>query len=573
MANIDKINQEELAPPRKARFSGPFWWLWWYLEWALPGLGMFCEAYIIFSAGQISPFQQALWPSCFVTTVNCDPNYVKHLSGYLQIVGIIAGMLMWGTFGDLVGRKWGSICASSVMLSGVIMLTFTAYAQYAFAYFVFFLIAQTWYGFGVGGEYPMASASAAERSATTPELRHLRAQQVILVFSNQGMGTFTNAFVIAACMGIFGATGKAPLPEDASKKIITLQYGIGALVVLFTLSYRFIFLNESKMFEEEKAIRSSLTSTTAHGLYKHWISFQKYFFRLWVGAGCWVASDFAFYGNKLQQGIFLGILFPGSTPYKAQQWNVLNSFIALLGYYTAAALCDKPWYGRVRCQWVGFLAMFIFYIIIYGQWENMAIAPNPKLGIVGSTTAGAQAMQALYYLSSFFNQFGPNATTWLVAGEIFPTDVRGTYHGFCAAMGKVGAIISALWISYISDNRKIFLISAIWGISGAIVTFIWLPDTTGLDLEEYDRMHRMLREGKFNDYHGEAINPRHLSLWEIYVQGWHKNYNPELDREQFEAEIKQFALTNKEGTEQMKRMSLVTPDIVEIVDKASHMNA
>ena len=37
----------------------------------------------------------------------------------------------------------------------------------------------------MGGEYPMASSSAAERSAVTPELRHLRAQQVILVFSNQ----------------------------------------------------------------------------------------------------------------------------------------------------------------------------------------------------------------------------------------------------------------------------------------------------------------------------------------------------------------------------------------------------
>ena len=44
------------------------------------------------------------------------------------------------------------------------------------------------YGFGVGGEYPMAASSAAERSATTPELRHLRAQQVILVFSNQVRG-------------------------------------------------------------------------------------------------------------------------------------------------------------------------------------------------------------------------------------------------------------------------------------------------------------------------------------------------------------------------------------------------
>jgi hypothetical protein len=89
-------------------------------------------------------------------------------------------------------------------------------------------------------------------------------------------------------------------------------------------------------------------------------------------------------------------------------------------------------------------------------------------------------------------------------------------------MGKVGAIIASLWISYVSDNRKVFLISAIWGVGGAIVTFIWLPDTTGLDLEEYDRMHRCLLEGRFQEYHGEAINPRHLSLWEIYVQGWHK---------------------------------------------------
>ena len=34
----------------------------------------------------------------------------------------------------------------------------------------------------------MASSSAAERSATTPELRQHRGRQVVLVFSNQGMG-------------------------------------------------------------------------------------------------------------------------------------------------------------------------------------------------------------------------------------------------------------------------------------------------------------------------------------------------------------------------------------------------
>jgi hypothetical protein len=36
------------------------------------------------------------------------------------------------------------------------------------------------------------------------------------------------------------------------------------------------------------------------------------------------------------------------------------------------------------------------------------------------------------------NQFGPNCTTWLVAAEVFPTDVRATFQGTSAAMGKVG---------------------------------------------------------------------------------------------------------------------------------------
>ena len=48
-------DEETLAlPPRKARFSGPLWPLWWYLEWAIPGLGMFSEAYIIFCESSAS---------------------------------------------------------------------------------------------------------------------------------------------------------------------------------------------------------------------------------------------------------------------------------------------------------------------------------------------------------------------------------------------------------------------------------------------------------------------------------------------------------------------------------------
>lgn len=51
-----------------------------------------------------------------------------------------------------------------------------------------------------------------------------------------------------------------------------------------------------------------------------------------------------------------------------------------------------------------------------------------------------------------------------------------------------------------------------------------------------------------------------------------QQYNPELDREQFEVEIKQYALTNTAGVVQMKRMSLADPEIIQLADKASHMS-
>ena len=41
-------------------------------------------------------------------------------------------------------------------------------------------------------------------------------------------------------------------------------------------------------------------------------------------------------------------------------------------------------------------------------------------------------------------QFGPNATTWLLPGEVFPTDIRATCHGISAAVGKVGGFAATL---------------------------------------------------------------------------------------------------------------------------------
>lgn len=95
----------------------------------------------------------------------------------------------------------------------------------------------------------MAASSAAERAAVSPELRHRRGEQVILVFSNQGMGNMVNASVILICMAIFGQT-HAKLDYEGSKKVLALTYGIGALMCLVMVVYRSLFLGESEMFVE-----------------------------------------------------------------------------------------------------------------------------------------------------------------------------------------------------------------------------------------------------------------------------------------------------------------------------------
>jgi predicted MFS family arabinose efflux permease len=69
---------------------------------------------------------------------------------------------------------------------------------------------------------------------------------------------------------------------------------------------------------------------------------------------------------------------------------------------------------------------------------------------------------------------------------VFPTDVRTTFQGVSAASGKLGAILADILFAYI-DKRTTFFLSAVFGLVGAAVTWLFLPDTTGMSLDELDR--------------------------------------------------------------------------------------
>ena len=59
-----------------------------------------------------------------------------------------------------------------------------------------------------------------------------------------------------------------------------------------------------------------------------------------------------------------------------------------------------------------------------------------------ATSSSRGAFVFLYCLANFFQNFGPNTTTFIVPGEAFPTRYRSTAHGISAASGKLGAIVA-----------------------------------------------------------------------------------------------------------------------------------
>lgn len=215
--------------------------------------------------------------------------------------------------------------------------------------------------------------------------------------------------------------------------------------------------------------------------------------------------------------------------------------MSLAGYYCAFLFIDDKRYGRRRMQFVGFSMDFILFVV-----AAFAFTPLTAPG------AGVKVFQFLYYFSSFWAQFGPNAVTFLVAAEVYPANIRGSAHGFSAAIGKLGALAPTIMFNYISPRQR-FLVTCWFALIGAIVTLVFLPDVTGLDLREQERRWKYCMEGRPQDYHGPATHARHLSLFERVVLKQHHNYDADLDKKQRIDELRQAYLSEVQAAQKSEK--------------------
>lgn len=68
--------------------------------------------------------------------------------------------------------------------------------------------------------------------------------------------------------------------------------------------------------------------------------------------------------------------------------------------------------------------------------------------------------------------------------------------------------------------RNKFWATATFNVVGFILTLVFLPDPLRISLAETDRRWRYITSGR--TYHGEAVNPKSLSIFEWAVLRLHK---------------------------------------------------
>ncbi|KAF5696787.1 inorganic phosphate permease [Fusarium mundagurra] len=520
---VSKVDNDAAKEEAKTAWSmfkedplSPF--SWYFRHAVIPGAGLGLEGYVLFSIGNLEPLFKAVWPDCWgKEPTTCSHNWIASVT-YLEIIGIMVGQAVVGVMGDWVGRRWGLIQDAAIMFIGLLMLT-ASWGLTLQGWVICYAWSLFFYGFGVGGEYPITATSSLEGVSSggrisTREDRLHRGRRVTTAFLMQGWGQFVNQVILIVLLAIFN-NGKSspPYSKSAAQYTFRLSFAFPAIGTLWLLYYRtYRMRNAGKQLAEAKK-RSNVTGYDVNAL-RH--CFTNFGGRLFATAGTWFCNDVFFYGNKLFQGQFIKVISPDSKSiFTTWTWNLVNITVSLAGYYLASLLIDNKMYGRKMMQQVGFFMCFLMFVIPAFKFDYY------------TSPAGIHAFQAMYFISSFFNQFGPNSVTFLVAGEVFPTPIRATAHGFSACIGKSGALLASVLYNYIDDQTKFYVVP--WfGLAGMLLTWIFLPDTTGLDLKEQERRWYYIRDGKESEYHGVAVNPTHLSLWERF-RGLGKSYDPEAD--------------------------------------------
>ena len=482
----------------------------------IAGMGFFADAYDLFSISLLTRllgriYYQDYVPGAKPGKLPIDANAAVTA---LALVGTLLGQLVFGWLGDRIGRKriYGVSLLFMIVSSLCSAMSFGTEPRAVIGTLCFF---RFWLGFGVGGDYPLSATIMSEYAN-----KNNRGGFVAAVFAMQGIGILTAAAVALIVTAIFNNAfpgtpygksvdlirGSCPKQADYVWRIVL---AFGAFPALLTMYARMMMPETPRYTLHVKGNIDKATNDVARVMNNGEAIGQlakpppppvapRAFWRKWWKPllGCsmsWFLLDIAFYSQNLfQKDVFDAV---GWIP-KADHMNALDetyriaraqALIALgstvPGYWFTVFTIDRL--GRKPIQFGGFLLMTIFMASLSGWY--IPLRDSHQAGFV-----------TMYALTFFFSNFGPNATTFVIPAELFPTSWKTTAHGIAAASGKAGAIVGAFGFLYASQPRDakaaapyptgiglrqaLGVLAAI-NFAGMLFTTL-IPETKGKTLEE-----------------------------------------------------------------------------------------
>jgi len=420
------------------------------------GMGFFTDAYDLFVIGVASTLITLDW--------NLGTGQLALLNATMLGAAFL-GALVFGRIADLIGRKRVYWLVAAIMAVAAVgsALAPTFWVLIAFRFML---------GFGVGGDYPVSAVLMSEYANARD-----RGRLVGLVFSTQALGLIVGPLIALGLLGAGTSTdltwrlllgiGAVPaaaviylrrkMPESPRFQVQVLGRGAEAEAEMHALTNGAVQANGTAGERRRMGLRAFLTD-------------RKLLKVLAGTAGCWFLLDYAYYGNTISTPQILALISPTASTMTTIGIQ-LGIFVvaAVPGYILGIARIDRI--GHRRLQLSGFVMMATCFGV---------------LALVPGMTTLVLPFLAVYGLSYFFTEFGPNMTTFVMPSELFPVSVRATGHGISAGVGKFGAFIGVFLFPILQTSlglRGTLLLTGGVSVAGALLTLV-LPEPSGRSLEE-----------------------------------------------------------------------------------------
>lgn len=401
------------------------------------------------------------------------------------VAGAFAGSIVLGPLADKLGRQrmLELDIALFVVASAATALAWNAASLIAFRFLV---------GIAIGADYPISVSYITENVPS-----RWRGKMVISSFSFQAIGALSGALVGLGTLTAFEQF--FPDAPDLSIRYawrIMLAFGLVLSIAIGLLRLRFLLESPSYFLSRNEY---DLASKAASELLEHPVEitpetdppenepslpygalFSRGFLRRTLLASVpWFLQDIATYGIGIfTPTIVAALAYSGEMDLITKEMNAAkgSAFVDLfliVGFWVAVALVDRL--GRIPLQILGFLGMGV------GLWI---------LSLSGQTAGGTANFGLLFGGFALFNLMmnaGPNSTTFLLSGEVFPTSIRSSGAGFAAGFAKAGAVLGTFILPILQHSIGVPLLLQGLAVMCAIagfLTYLFRVETRGRSLEK-----------------------------------------------------------------------------------------